>query len=320
MTGRKEDGVTVDISHSEVGLHPSFMRGELFELKSCIYSVNEGMYDVIDKLEEDKAPNDSWFDNAVKNYEEELEHFTEDVEIHPGSDQQVVDMGATSMPHIERLSIPGEPPIPDVWLGDNTSVVILEESDDFCPFDTGIVGRGLTNPFPLYIETDIDDNDELEMVILDDFLGFCGCGLPDDAIDALFRYLIALSQETEDYDPEQFDQVTTDQGVLTLLHYVMDSNKITEHGGSVPGWLTRKGWMLFLYVLVHRIQINGDIGVTKYFTEDFNSEKLEYYIPNVLTTLSENKEFSELPWLTDNQRALLKGRFEFEGFQTNIFD
>lgn len=114
------------------------------------------------------------------------------------------------------------------------------------------VGRGILPQQPT--QDNPEDNNDLEDIILVDFLGYCSCGFPDDAVDALYRYLVVLTVLEEKFNPKQFFGVTEDDGVITLLHYALEVAGITEHGSSVPGWLTDKGWALFVYVLVYKIQ------------------------------------------------------------------
>ncbi len=86
--------------------------------------------------------------------------------------------------------------------------------------------------------------------------GFCGCGDLGEAAAALAALLNTLAP---DHVPawngeapfSAYSQALRDawrkvlldhpEGVLTLLWYWIDHLEITEHGGSVPGWLTEKG-------------------------------------------------------------------------------
>lgn len=80
-------------------------------------------------------------------------------------------------------------------------------------------------------------------------LGFCGCGMPEEALD----YILDILQLIQDRGLIHSDTLTWDdwktrerkifpsQGSAYFAYYVLDEKGLTEHGGSVPGWLTPKG-------------------------------------------------------------------------------
>ncbi len=91
--------------------------------------------------------------------------------------------------------------------------------------------------------------------VLSDALGFCGCGAPDTALRYVRNILHAISQRCP--DPHTHEEwlawyrtvsrpaiealFNNDPGAEYLAYYLLDDKKLTEHGGSVPGWLTDKG-------------------------------------------------------------------------------
>lgn len=70
---------------------------------------------------------------------------------------------------------------------------------------------------------------------------FCGCGDPYSAAGALLK-LLALHPLHESKSQSELNRWITDYGVIYLLLYKLDSDELTEHGGTVAGaWLTDKG-------------------------------------------------------------------------------
>lgn len=84
-------------------------------------------------------------------------------------------------------------------------------------------------------------------------LDFCGCGLPESAATYIRDGLQALAAywETVRKEPRlgtvpvevwrEFEAHWPDEGSRYFFWYWLDAQKLTEHGGSVPGWLTDKG-------------------------------------------------------------------------------
>jgi hypothetical protein len=80
-------------------------------------------------------------------------------------------------------------------------------------------------------------------------LGFCGCGDNDSALkyikDAL--QLVADLREvrnknlTWDDWRVRVNSVFSNEGAEYFMWYFLDNKELTEHGSSVPGWLTTKG-------------------------------------------------------------------------------
>lgn len=84
--------------------------------------------------------------------------------------------------------------------------------------------------------------DKLEETIHGD-LNFCTCGRPEESLQWLRDILYHVDcRKTLSYE----DWVTQGEKIgssnsLYFTYYFLDLNKLTEHGGGVPGWLTEKG-------------------------------------------------------------------------------
>lgn len=64
-------------------------------------------------------------------------------------------------------------------------------------------------------------------------LGHCGCGVPDDSLIFIKDQLIIIEKGYPfdvGFTPLQY-----------TLWYMFDKYGLTEHGTSLPGWLTQKG-------------------------------------------------------------------------------
>lgn len=80
-------------------------------------------------------------------------------------------------------------------------------------------------------------------------LGLCGCGLPEQNllyIRDVLRHINRLKEFHEkqiSYDEWKAAgrQIMHTEQIEYFTYYVLDSLGLTEHGGSVPGWLTKKG-------------------------------------------------------------------------------
>lgn len=91
--------------------------------------------------------------------------------------------------------------------------------------------------------------EDAESFIATAILGFCGCGMPDKALEHVRRALqivddIKLVQEkkiTYLQWEERKKEVFANEGAEYFMWYFLDNKKLTQHGGSVPGWLTDKG-------------------------------------------------------------------------------
>lgn len=77
-------------------------------------------------------------------------------------------------------------------------------------------------------------------------LGFCGCGLPEDAIDYCYQGLKRV--ESLALSKSDFPNPFASEGEEYFFFYWLDKKGFTEHGGSVPGWLTEKGKDMILAI------------------------------------------------------------------------
>lgn len=89
--------------------------------------------------------------------------------------------------------------------------------------------------------------DDIEDVLCHVF-NFCGCGMPQEA----FKYILGAIQRIHDVKEDGFSEESNDRlrnyfqsdGEAYTLYYMLDNLEITEHGASVPGWLTEKGELI----------------------------------------------------------------------------
>lgn len=87
--------------------------------------------------------------------------------------------------------------------------------------------------------------------ILEGMFGFCGCGRPFQALmyirSVLTRIDALRSHKNEPwgefYANWKADNlpVFSNEGAEFFAYYIMDKAGLTEHGGSVPGWLSESG-------------------------------------------------------------------------------
>jgi hypothetical protein len=86
--------------------------------------------------------------------------------------------------------------------------------------------------------------------LLGNMLGFCGCGNPDEALgyvrEALQlidnrKQLVWKDKMTYEQWAADVDKLFPVVGSDYFMWYFLDHKGFTEHGSSVPGWLTTKG-------------------------------------------------------------------------------
>jgi len=81
--------------------------------------------------------------------------------------------------------------------------------------------------------------------VLGHMVGFCGCGRPEDALRFMAgkMRLIHNIQATDWSDAAHMALHNSfhDYGERYFFYYMLDHFGLTEHGSSVPGWLTQKG-------------------------------------------------------------------------------
>jgi len=93
-----------------------------------------------------------------------------------------------------------------------------------------------------------------ESLIQTGIMGFCGCGDPEGNLEYVRRGLEHIESKDQ---PDSNDRAAWDvwwrghqndeisifgnSQSAYFFYYWADNLKLTEHGGSVPGWLTEKG-------------------------------------------------------------------------------
>lgn len=80
--------------------------------------------------------------------------------------------------------------------------------------------------------------------------GFCGCGLPEENLEYIHDGLTHIGAERPEHDGwdvwykkwiEEGAVIFGNESSRYFFFYWCDTQELTEHGGSVPGWLTEKG-------------------------------------------------------------------------------
>lgn len=71
----------------------------------------------------------------------------------------------------------------------------------------------------------------------------CGCGRPDKALRYIHKHLCEVGRVANDVDVGRTFDFGSD-GEMYFFWYWADNEGLTEHGGSVPGWLTERGEVL----------------------------------------------------------------------------
>lgn len=99
--------------------------------------------------------------------------------------------------------------------------------------------------------------EDAESLISIGVLGFCGCGMPGDALEYV-RSALQLVNDLKKIawgDRSAYKQwekrkrkLFADDGAEYFMWYFLDDKGLTEHGTSVPGWLTDKGVELLSYL------------------------------------------------------------------------
>jgi hypothetical protein len=87
--------------------------------------------------------------------------------------------------------------------------------------------------------------DEKESAILE-MAAFCGCGCPEEAMRFVCSFLDIFDPDNPDdrWLDDTFKALHSyfqNEGAAYFFYYWMDSRGFSEHGGSVPGWITEKG-------------------------------------------------------------------------------
>lgn len=95
-----------------------------------------------------------------------------------------------------------------------------------------------------YRHEDGSEYEDAEDLLIKRFTGFCGCGNPEEALQFMAKVLRMLHTITgEGYEArlQAEKDIFAITGASTFTYYVLSELGLTEHGGSLPGWLTQKG-------------------------------------------------------------------------------
>lgn len=89
-----------------------------------------------------------------------------------------------------------------------------------------------------------------EAAALGELLGFCGCGMPEEAL-AVTGDILAFFETHLERTPRPYEEVlreraaafrTSDEAAQFFMAYYLDSKDLMEHGsGIMNGWLTDLG-------------------------------------------------------------------------------
>lgn len=94
-----------------------------------------------------------------------------------------------------------------------------------------------------------DSIDTLEDIVITQIFGFCGCGLPEYTYKFIFNGLKHIKKLGDcgcNYKlwEQEGKEIFHTSGIKYFFYYVLDNIGLTEHGSSVPGWLTVEGEIL----------------------------------------------------------------------------
>lgn len=127
-------------------------------------------------------------------------------------------------------------------------------SVDKIPSDLYVEGEGV------YVDEDGCHHQDAIEFIIERIFGFCGCGCPYDVAEYIRQALqsiydieqkvwtnkVTYNEWKNDNDNKKKKKIYSSQGAEYFIYYVLDQKGLTEHGGSVPGWLTESGKELLL--------------------------------------------------------------------------
>ena len=87
-------------------------------------------------------------------------------------------------------------------------------------------------------------HEDLLLALHSGVLKFCGCGRPEESVRyvmeglKILEYTFGMPYEDKRALREEHFGI---DGAEYFFYYVMDALELTEHGGSVPGWVTPEG-------------------------------------------------------------------------------
>lgn len=105
-----------------------------------------------------------------------------------------------------------------------------------------------------YVDEEGTHYDDAISFLSSGVLGFCGCGNPRSSLEFVRDVLVYIDEPRGNLSKPYAERVEVisrwmddasrlfqSEGAKYFMFYVMDNLGLTEHGGSVPGWLTEKG-------------------------------------------------------------------------------
>lgn len=116
------------------------------------------------------------------------------------------------------------------------------EKQKFYPFTRDDHGDGIL----WYVDKNECHSDSLEDFLQSSCLGFCCCGVPEGNLKYIKIGLQILNRDMYNW-PEygEWHKTVLDHFKSDLaadfFWYWTDKEKLSEHGGCIPGWLTEKG-------------------------------------------------------------------------------
>lgn len=90
----------------------------------------------------------------------------------------------------------------------------------------------------------------VEDIVQTGIFGFCGCGSQEDNLKYILEGLEYINWRLEDKTTDfnnkliQQNEIFGNEKAAYFFYYWCDKEELTEHGGSVPGWLSPKGKLL----------------------------------------------------------------------------
>ena len=106
-----------------------------------------------------------------------------------------------------------------------------------------------------YLDSDgVGHGSDLVSVMMT-IIGFCGCGQPDSVLEMMRDGMELMSDEwRETHEEARKDhrvyfaelqkrqlEIFGNWAMADFFWHWLDANDLSEHGGSVPGWLTKSG-------------------------------------------------------------------------------
>ena len=120
--------------------------------------------------------------------------------------------------------------------------------------------------------------DDYQRYLAEEVFGFCGCGMPWafldfmlqrlDEIDLVQRECWEIADDTSEgrarrqlwwaEHKKRLNGLFRSNGEMYFFYYWADSMGLTEHGGSVPGWMDNKGALILAMLKEYKAQAGDD--------------------------------------------------------------